>query len=92
MDTKYIPNEILSNPNFNMNDEDNIKELNDTFCEILSDDITIKNTRDYKILIKEINGRIDAQENVRQKKNRLFEVKKELEKAKDELAYYKSLN
>ena len=27
MDTKYIPNEILSNPNFNMNDETRIKEL-----------------------------------------------------------------
>jgi len=91
MDTKYIPNEILTNPNFNINDENRIKELNDTFCEILSDDITIKDTRDYKILIKEINGRIDAQENVRQKKNKMLELKKELEKAKDELAYYKSL-
>lgn len=87
MDTKYIPEEILNNPNFNLEQKDRIKELNDLFYEIHTTDKSIIGTKDYKDLIKEINGRHDAEMLV--KNNRLInkEVQEELRIAKEELQY-----
>tara|TARA_X000000950_G_C13391702_1_gene448501 strand:- start:165 stop:443 length:279 start_codon:yes stop_codon:yes gene_type:complete len=87
MDTKYIPEEILNNPNFNLEQKDRIKELNDLFYEIHTTDKSIIGTKDYKDLIKEINGRHDAEMLV--KNNRLInkEVQEELRIAKEKLQY-----
>ena len=87
MDTKYIPEEILNNPNFNLEQKDRIKELNDLFYEIHTTDKSIIGTKDYKDLIKEINGRHDAEMLV--KNNRLInkEVQEELRIAKEVLQY-----
>ena len=87
MDTKYIPEEILNNPNFNLEQKDRIKELNDLFYDIHTTDKSIIGTKDYKDLIKEINGRHDAEMLV--KNNRLInkEVQEELRIAKEELQY-----
>ena len=60
MDTQYIPKEILDNPNIDMSDTDRIKELNDLFCKIHETDSSVEDTKDYKTLIKEINGRYNA--------------------------------
>ena len=85
MDSQYIPKEILDNPNIDMSDTDRIKELNDLFCEIHETDSSIVNTKDYKTLIKEINGRYDAEMLVKNNKAVHKIVKNELRLAKEEL-------
>ena len=45
MDTQFIPSEILNNVNIDMNNTKRLKELNDTFKEILKEE-NIKNSKD----------------------------------------------
>ena len=90
MDTQFIPCEILNNVNIDMNDTNRLKELNDTFKEILKEE-NIKNSKDYKNLIVEINGRIDSEMKVKKIKEYSLQKSKELEKAKKELNYLQSL-
>ena len=90
MDTQFIPSEILNNVNIDMNDTNRLKELNDTFKEILKEE-NIKNSKDYKNLIFEINGRIDSEMKVKKIKEYSLQKSKELEKAKKELNYLQSL-
>lgn len=90
MDTQFIPSEILNNVNIDMNDTNRLKELNDTFKEILKEE-NIKNSKDYKNLIVEINGRIDSEMKVKKIKEYSLQKSKELEKAKKELNYLQSL-
>ena len=90
MDTQFIPSEILNNVNIDMNDTNRLKELNDTFKEILKEE-NIKNIKDYKKLIVEINGRIDSEMKVKKIKEYSLQKSKELEKAKKELNYLQSL-
>ena len=85
MNSEYIPEEILNNPNFNLDDKDRIKELNDLFCEIHTTDKSVIGTKDYKNLIKEINGRCDAEMIVKNKKLISKEIQEELRVAKEEL-------
>ena len=91
MDTKFIPKEILENPNFNYDDKNRIKEINETFREILSIDESIKGTKDYKDLIKEINGRYDAEMLVKIKKAHRIKVEEQLKKAKEDLQNLKDM-
>lgn len=91
MDTKFIPKEILENPNFNYDDKNRIKEINETFREILSIDESIKGTKDYKDLIKEINGRYDAEMLVKIKKEYSMKVEEQLRKAKEDLQNLKDM-
>ena len=91
MDTKFIPKEILENPNFNYDDKNRIKEINETFREILSIDESIKGTKDYKDLIKEINGRYDAEMLVKIKKEHRMKVEEQLRKAKEDLQNLKDM-
>ena len=90
MNTQYIPKEILNNPNFDMDNKVVVKELNELFEEILFD-ISIKDTKDYKTLIKEINGRIDSESKLKEQKEIHKNKKQELENAKKELRYLQSL-
>tara|TARA_B100001094_G_C17410784_1_gene430099 strand:- start:182 stop:463 length:282 start_codon:yes stop_codon:yes gene_type:complete len=90
MDTQFIPSEILNNVNIDMNDTNRLKELNDTFKEILKEE-NIKNSKDYKNLIVEINERIDSEMKVKKIKEYSLQKSKELEKAKKELNYLQSL-
>lgn len=90
MNTQFIPSEILNNVNIDMNDTNRLKELNDTFKEILKEE-NIKNNKDYKNLIVEINGRIDSEMKVKKIKEYSLQKSKELEKAKKELIYLQSL-
>lgn len=85
MDNEHIPKDILNNPNFNWNDKERIKELNDLFCEIHTTDKSIIGTKDYKILIKEINGRCDAEMIVKNKRLISKIVEEELRIAQEEL-------
>ena len=85
MDSEYIPKEILNNPNFNWDDKERIKELNDLFCEIHTTDKSIIGTKDYKDLIKEINGRCDAEMIVKNKRLISKIVEEELRNAQEEL-------
>ena len=85
MDTQYIPKDILDNPNIDMSDTDRIKELNDLFCKIHETDSSIVDTKDYKTLIKEINGRYNAEMLVKNKKTINKELQEELRLAKEEL-------
>lgn len=71
MNTQFIPSEILNNVNIDMNDTNRLKELNDTFKEILKEE-NIKNNKDYKNLIVEINGRIDSEMKVKKNKRIFF--------------------
>jgi hypothetical protein len=89
MDSEYIPKEILNNPNFNWDDKDRIKELNDLFCEIHTTDKSIIGTKDYKDLIKEINGRCDAEMTLKNKKLISKTVEEELRLAQEELRILK---
>ena len=68
MDSEHIPKDILNNPNFNWDNKERIKELNNLFCEIHTTDKSIIGTKDYKDLIKEINGRFDAEMIVKNKR------------------------
>ena len=90
MNTQYIPKEILNNPNFDMDNKVVVKELNELFEEILFD-ISIKDTKDYKTLIKEINGRIDSESKLKEQKEIHKNKKQELEIAKEELRFLQSL-
>ena len=85
MDSEHIPKDILNNPNFNWDDKDRIKELNDLFCEIHTTDKSIIGTKDYKDLIKEINGRCDAEMIVKNKRLISKIVEEELRNAQEEL-------
>ena len=85
MDSEHIPKEILNNHNFNWDDKERIKELNDLFCEIHTTDKSIIGTKDYKILIKEINGRYDAEMTLKNKKLISKTVEEELKLAQEEL-------
>ena len=85
MDSEHIPKEILNNPNFNWDDKERIKELNDLFCEIHTTDKSIIGTKDYKNLIKEINGRCDAEMIVKNKRLISKIVEEELRNAQEEL-------
>ena len=58
--------------------------------EILKEE-NIKNSKDYKNLIVEINGRIDSEMKVKKIKEYSLQKSKELEKAKKELNYLQSL-
>ena len=85
MDTQYIPEEILDNPNFDWGDEARINDINNTFCKILSIDSSVEGSTNYKNLIKEIIGRIDAEMLVKTRKARSQEVEEQLRLAKHEL-------
>ena len=85
MDSEHIPKDILNNPNFNWDDKERIKELNDLFCEIHTTDKSIIGTKDYKDLIKEINGRCDAEMIVKNKRLISKIVEEELRNAQEEL-------
>ena len=85
MDTQHIPDEILDNLNFDWDNEERIRDINDTFCKIHSLDIGVKRSKDYKNLIKEINGRYDAEMLVKTRKARRIEVAEELRVAQAEL-------
>ena len=91
MDTEFIPKEITENPNFNCDDKERIKYINDTFREILSIDKSIKGSKDYKDLIKEINGRFDAEMLVKIKREHSIKVEEQLKKAKEELQNLKDM-
>ena len=84
MNTDNIPITILSNPNIDMDDTERINELNVLFGEIHKEP-DINQTRDYKILVKEINLRIDAEKSLKDKKQYAIDVKHQLEEAKQEL-------
>ena len=90
MDKQHIPEEILNNPNIDMNNKGSIKELNELFKEILLD-TSIKYTKDYKTLVQEINGRIDSEFKLKQQKEIHKNKLQELENAKEELRYLQSL-
>lgn len=90
MDTQFIPSEILNNVNIDMNNTKRLKELNDTFKEILKEE-NIKNSKDYKNLILEINSRIDSEMKLKKSKEYSLLKSKELEEAKKELQYLQSL-
>lgn len=83
MNTQYIPTKILNNPYFDFNDTHRINELNEMFSKLENDDI--KNLKEYKTLIDEINLRINAEH----KKNESIRTQtlrqKQLDEAKKEL-------
>ena len=87
MDTQHIPEEILDYPNFDWDNIERIKDINDTFCKIheIDNSSTIKGSKDYKNLIKEINDRYDAEMLVKTRKARRIEVAEELRVAQAEL-------
>lgn len=89
MDTQFIPSEILNNVNIDMNNTKRLKELNDTFKEILKEE-NIKNSKDYKNLILEINERIDSEMKLKKSKEYCLQISKELEEVKKELEYLQS--
>ena len=84
MDTQFIPSEILNNVNIDMNNTKRLKELNDTFKEILKEE-------NIKKLILEINSRIDSEMKLKKSKEYSLQKSKELEEAKKELQYLQSL-
>ena len=90
MNTQYIPKEILDNPNIDMSDTKNIKEINDLFKEILDSGIS-KNSHDVRELIYEINGRHDSEMKLKQKKEYHMRVRQQLLEANKELEYLISL-
>ena len=90
MSTQYIPKEILTNPNIDMSDTNRIKEINDLFQEISESGIS-NNSHDVKELIDEINGRYNAEKELKQKKEYHKRVQQELLEANKELEYLKSL-
>ena len=90
MSTQYIPKEILDNPNIDMSDKKRIKEINDLFQEISEAGIS-NNSHDVKELIDEINGRYNAEMELKKKKEYHKCVKRELLEANKKLEYLKSL-
>ena len=90
MSTQYIPKEILTNPNIVMSDKKRIKEINDLFQEISEADIS-NNSYDVKELIDEINGRYNAEMELKKKKEYHMRVQQELLEANKKLDYLKSL-
>jgi hypothetical protein len=90
MSTQYIPQEILDNPNIDMSDTNRIKEINDLFQEISESGVN-NNSHDVKELIDEINGRYNAEKELKQKKEYHKRVQQELLEANKELEYLKSL-
>ena len=90
MNTQHIPEEILNNPNFDINNKVVVKELDELFEEILLD-ISIKDTKDYKTLVKEINGRIDSESKLKEQKEIHKNKLQELEMEKEKLRYLLSL-
>ena len=85
MNSEHIPKDILNNPNFNWDDKERIKELNDLFCEIHTTDKSIIGTKDYKVLIKEINDRCDAEMTLKNKKLISKTVEEKLRIVQEEL-------
>ena len=90
MNTQYIPQEILDNPNINMSDTNRIKEINDMFQEISEAGLS-NNSHDVKELIDEINGRYNSEMQLKKKKEYHKRVQQELLEANKELEYLKSL-
>ena len=90
MSTQYIPQEILNNPNIDISDTNRIKEINDLFQEISESGIS-NNSHDVKELIDEINGRYNAEKELKKKKEYHKRVQQELLEANKELEYLKSL-
>lgn len=90
MNSEFIPQIIKDNINFDWNNQERIEELNNMFKEIhnLSDEIS--HMKEYKVLITEINGRIDAEYNNKQSRLNHEKKKKELDEAKKELALLQS--
>ena len=90
MSTQYIPQKILDNPNIDMSNTNRIKEINDMFQQISEAGLS-NNSRDVKELISEINGRYNAEKELKQKKEYHKCVKQQLLEANKELEYLKSL-
>ena len=91
MKSEFIPESIKQNINFDWNNQERIEELNNMFHKIDKSDDGIKQTKDYKKLIKEINSRIDAEYKAKQANLNRQEKETELDKAKKELTYLQSL-
>ena len=90
MDSEHIPKEILDNPNIDMSDKKRIKEINNLFQEISEAGIS-NNSHDVKELIDEINGRYNAEMELKKKKEYHKRVQQELLEANKKLDYLKSL-
>ncbi len=90
MSTQYIPKEILDNPNIDMSDTIRIKEINEMFHEISEAGLS-NNSHDVKELIDEINGRYNAEQELKEKKEYHKIVRQQLLEANKELEYLKSL-
>ena len=90
MNTQYIPKDILNNPNIDMSDTNGIKEINDLFQEISEAGLS-NNSHDVKELISEINGRYNAEKELKQKKEYRKRVQQQLLEANKKLDYLKSL-
>ena len=93
MNTEHIPEEITKNINFDWSNEERIKEINDTFCQIheLDNSKRLKSSKDYKTLIDEINGRYDVEMLVKNNKIRRKEAEEKLKAAQDELQHFKDI-
>ena len=83
MNTGYIPQSILQNPNIDLNDP-MIGSLNDLFYNYQPEENHINN-KYYKQLIVDVNDRIDAE--MKAKKAHQLSILKEIElrQAKEEL-------
>ena len=68
MSTQYIPQDMVNNPNIDMSDTNRIKEINDLFQEISEAGLS-NNSHDVKELIDEINGRYNAEQELKKKKD-----------------------
>ena len=93
MNTEHIPEEITNNINFDWSNEERIKEINDTFCQIheIDNSKRLKSSKDYKTLIDEINGRYDAEMLVKKNKIRSKAAEDRLKIAQDELQHFKDM-
>ena len=92
MDIQYIPEEILDNPNFDWDNGERIKEINNTFRKILTTDISVKGTKEYNGLIKEINDRHEQEMIVKTKNAHNKNLEDQLRLAKSKLQYLKKVN
>ena len=88
MNSEFIPESITQNPNFDWSDQERIEELNNMFKEIHNLNDEISHMKEYKVLIMEINGRIDAEYNKKLSKINHEKKKKELDEEKKNLLYY----
>ena len=90
MNSEFIPESITQNPNFDWSDQERIEELNNMFKKIHNLSEEISERKEYKVLITEINGRINAEYNNKQSRLNHEKKKKELDEAKKELALLQS--